>query len=107
MNTIKNQVQLIGNIGADPEVTSNESGLKKAKFSIAVNENYTDKDGEKQEKTYWFNIVAWNKQADVIENYTKKGDKIIIKGKLVTSSYEEDEQIKRYTNVVASEILLM
>ena len=67
MNTLRNKVQLIGNLGNDPEIITLESGKKLAKFSLATNENYKDANGDKQIKTDWHNIVAWNKTADIIE----------------------------------------
>ena len=69
MQTLRNNVQLIGNLGQDPEIINLESGKKLAKFSIATNESYKDKNGEKVEQTYWHNIVAWGKTAEIVENY--------------------------------------
>ena len=69
MNTLRNKVQLIGNLGNDPEIITLDSGKKLAKFSLATNEHYKDADGQKQTKTDWHNLVAWNKTAEIIENY--------------------------------------
>jgi len=107
MNTLRNKVQLIGNLGNDPEIITLESGKKFAKFSLATNENYKDANGEKQTKTDWHNIVAWNKTADIIEKYVTKGKEIAIDGKLTNRSYETKEGEKRYiTEVVVNEVLM-
>ncbi|MGB0770385.1 MAG: single-stranded DNA-binding protein [Flavobacteriaceae bacterium] len=108
MNTLRNKVQLIGNLGNDPEIITLESGKKLAKFSLATNENYKDKDGQKQTKTDWHNVVAWNKTVDIIEQYVSKGKEIAIEGKLSTRSYEDKEGQKRYTTeVIVNELLLL
>lgn len=108
MNTLRNKVQLIGNLGNDPEIITLDSGKKLAKFSLATNEHYKDKDGQKQTKTDWHNIVAWNKTAELIEQYLSKGKEIAIEGKLSTRSYEDKEGQKRYTTeVVVNELLML
>ena len=108
MNTLKNKVQLIGNLGNDPEIITLDSGKKLAKFSLATNEYYKDADGQKQTKTDWHNLVAWNKTAEIIENYVTKGKEIAIEGKLTSRSYETKEGEKRYiTEVVVNEVLML
>lgn len=108
MSTLKNKVQLIGNVGQEPTITTLESGKKVARISLATNENYKNGNGEKQTDTNWHNIVAWGKTADIIEKYVNKGKEIAIEGKLTSRSYEDKEGVKRYvTEVVVSEILLM
>jgi single-strand DNA-binding protein len=108
MNTLRNKVQLIGNLGNDPEIIALESGKKLAKFSLATNESYKDTDGNKQTKTDWHNLIAWNKTADIIEKYVTKGKEIAIEGKLTSRSYETKEGEKRYvTEVVVNEVLML
>lgn len=108
MSTLRNKVQLIGNVGGEPTVTSLESGKKVARFSMATNENYKDSKGEKQTNTNWHNIIAWGKVVDIIEKYVAKGKEIAIDGKLTSRSYEDKEGNKRYvTEVIANEILLL
>ena len=108
MNTLRNKVQLIGNLGNDPEIITLDSGKKLAKFSLATNEYYKDADGQKQTKTDWHNLVAWNKTAEIIENYVTKGKEIAVQGKLTSRSYETKEGEKRYiTEVVVNEILML
>ena len=108
MNTIKNKVQLIGNLGKDPEITNFESGKTLAKFSIATNDSYKNAKGEKVEDTQWHNVVAWGKTAEIIEKYVQKGSEIAIEGKLTNRSWEDKEGNKRYaTEVLVNEVLLM
>ena len=108
MNTLKNKVQLIGNLGQEPEVITLESGKKLSKFSIATNDYYYNKQGEKIQDTQWHNIIAWGKTADVIEKYVNKGQEVAIEGKLTSRSYEDNQGIKRYiTEIVCSELLML
>jgi single-strand DNA-binding protein len=95
MNTLRNKVQLIGNMGNDPEIISLEGGKKLAKFSMATNDTYKNGAGEKVTETQWHNIIAWNKTADIIEKYVQKGKEIMIEGKLTTRSYENKEGEKK------------
>ncbi|WP_372745191.1 single-stranded DNA-binding protein [Lutibacter sp.] len=108
MNTLRNKVQLIGNIGNSPEIITLESGKKLAKFSIATNETYKNAQGEKVTDTQWHNCVAWNKTAEIIEKYLEKGREIAIEGKLTSRSYEDSNGIKKYiTEVVVNEMLML
>ena len=108
MSTIKNHVQLIGNVGQEPTITNLESGKKVARFSIATNEYYKDAKGEKQTETNWHTVVAWGKTAEIIENYVGKGKEIAITGKLRTRTYTTDDGNQRYvTEIEANEILLL
>jgi single-strand DNA-binding protein len=108
MSTLKNCVQLIGNVGGEPTITNLENGKKVARFSIATNEHYKNGKGEKQTDTNWHTIVAWGKTADIIEKFVSKGKEVGIVGKLKTRTYTTDDGNERYvTEVVANEILLM
>jgi single-strand DNA-binding protein len=108
MSTLKNKVQLIGNLGNDPEIVNLESGKKLAKFSLATNESYKNAKGEKVTDTHWHNIVAWGKTAEIIEKFVTKGKEIAVEGKLTSRSYESKTGEKRYvTEVVCSELLLL
>ena len=108
MNTLRNKVQLIGNLGNDPEIITLESGKKLAKLSIATNETYKNAAGEKITDTQWHNVVAWNKTADIIEKYLKKGNEVAIEGKLTSRSYETSAGEKRYiTEVICNELLML
>ncbi len=108
MNTLRNKVQLIGNLGKDPEIINLESGKKLAKFSLATNESYKNSEGEKITQTDWHNLIAWGKTADIIEKYVSKGKEIAIEGKLTNRSYETKEGEKRYvTEVIVNELLML
>ena len=108
MNTVKNNVKLIGNVGVTPIITELDSGKKVARFSLATNETFKNSNGEKQTKTNWHNLVAWGKAAEIVQNYVDKGKEIAIDGKLVSRSYETKENEKRYiTEIIVSEILLL
>lgn len=104
-----NKVILVGNLGKDPEVKFTPSGVPVAKFSLATNERYKDKDGEWQDRTEWHNIIAWQRLAEIVGEYVKKGSKIYIEGRLQTSSWEDKQSgDKRYkTEIVASDLLLL
>lgn len=107
MNSIKNRVQLTGNLGAMPEVKNLENGNKVARFSVATSEDYMNKKGEKITSTHWHNIVAWGKLAGIAEQLLKKGEQVIVDGKLSTRSYLAKDGSKRYiTEVVAQELLV-
>ncbi len=108
MNALKNKVQLIGNLGQDPEIVNLENGSKLAKFAIATNENYRNAKGEKVEDTQWHNVVAWGKTAEVVENYLTKGKEVAVSGKLIHRSYETKEGEKRYvTEIKCNELLML
>ena len=108
MSTLRNKVQLIGNLGSDPEMVALESGKKLAKFSIATNESYKNAAGEKITDTEWHNVIAWNKTAEIIEKYLQKGNEVAVEGKLTTRSYETKDGEKRYiTEVVCHELLML
>ncbi|MBT8236054.1 MAG: single-stranded DNA-binding protein [Bacteroidia bacterium] len=107
MNAIKNKVQLIGNLGQDPEIVTLENGTKLAKFSIATNDSYKNKEGEKVTETQWHNVVAWGKTAEIVENYLAKGKEVAVEGKLMHRTYETKEGEKRYVTEVRCNELLM
>ena len=108
MSTLRNKVQLIGNVGQDPEVKTFEGGKKVASLTIATNEYYKNEKGEKIEDTQWHRVTAWGKLADLIEKYVTKGKEIGVEGKLVHRSYDDKDGIKRYiTEVVINDILLL
>ncbi len=108
MSTLRNKVQLIGNLGKDPEIVNLDGGKKLAKFSIATNETYKNQKGEKVTDTQWHNIVAWGKTAEIIESYVTKGKEVAIEGKLTSRSYDDKEGVKRYiTEVVCNELVML
>ena len=108
MNALRNKVQLIGNLGMNPEVKTLESGTKLAKMSIATNETYKNSKGERVTDTQWHNIVAWGKTADIIEKYLEKGSEVAVEGKLVNRNYVNKDGVKQYiTEVQVNEVLML
>lgn len=107
MNAIRNKVQLIGNLGQDPEVVNLDSGNKVAKFSIATNETYKNSKVEKITETQWHNVVVWGKLADVVEKFLLKGSEVAVEGKLIHRTYETKEGEKRYVSEIKCNELLM
>jgi len=100
MNAIKNQVQLIGNLGKDVELVTLESGNKLARITLATNSYYKNKEGEKVQETQWHNLNAWGKKAEAMEKILKKGSELIVNGKLTYTNYVDKEGIKRYNSVI-------
>lgn len=108
MNSIKNNVRLVGNLGQDPEVKDLEGKRKLVKFSMATNENYKNEKGEKVTETQWHNVVVWGKLAEVAGKFLKKGREVIVDGKLNSRSYTDKAGAKKYvTEVVALDILFL
>jgi len=108
MNALRNKVQLIGNLGQDPEIVNLDNGGKLAKFSVATNESYKNSKGEKVTDTQWHNVVAWGKTAEIVENYLAKGNEVAVEGKLVHRSYENKEGEKRYiTEIKCNELVML
>ena len=94
-----NKVQIIGNLGRDPEVRM-AGTAKVANFSVAVTEKFKNRDGQMQEKTEWVNVVFWGRQAEICEQYLKKGSSIYVEGKLETRSWDDQNGQKRYKTEV-------
>ncbi|MBB3123394.1 single-strand DNA-binding protein [Mesoflavibacter sabulilitoris] len=108
MNALKNKVQLIGRLGQDPEIVTFNDGNKMAKFSLATDDSYKDKNGNKVERAYWHNIVVKNGLVKVVEDYVTKGQEIAIEGKLTNRTWEDKEGNKRYvTEVICNELLML
>lgn len=108
MGTLKNHVQLIGNVGQEPTIVNLENGKKVARFSMATNAHYRNADGDKNQTTDWHTVVAWGKAAEFIKNHVSKGKKIGVRGKLRTRAYATNDGSQRYaTEVELREILLL
>lgn len=108
MNALRNRVQLIGNLGNDPELVTFDNGTKMTRFSVATNESYKNADGDRVEDTQWHTVVAWGKTAEIVEKYVKKGQEIALEGKLMHRSYEDESGEKKYvTEVKCIEVLLL
>jgi len=108
MKSLRNSVQLIGNLGTAPEVKNFDNGKSIAKFSVATNESYYNQKGEKVQETQWHNVVAWGKTAEIAGKYLSKGQEIAIEGKLTTRSWDDKAGVKHYiTEIVANELVLL
>ena len=108
MYALKNKVQLIGNLGAAPEVRTTETGKKLVRFSIATNETYRSSEGEKKTETQWHNIIAWGNLAEIAEKYLSKGSEVALEGKLMNRNYTDREGNKKYfTEIQANELLML
>ncbi|NND89117.1 MAG: single-stranded DNA-binding protein [Flavobacteriaceae bacterium] len=108
MNALRNKVQLIGRLGQEPEIITFEDGNKMAKFSLATDDSYKDKEGNKVDRAYWHNIVIRGGLVNVVENYVTKGQEIAIEGKLTNRSYDDKDGNKRYvTEVICNELLML
>src|SRR5712692_5822000 len=104
-----NKVILVGNVGQDPEVKYTASGVPVAKLSLATNERFKDKNDSWQDRTEWHSVVAWQRLAEIVGEYVRKGSKLYIEGKLQTSSWEDkssgDQKFR--TEIVARDIVLL
>ena len=102
-----NKVIILGNMTRKAELRTIPSGNKVANFSIAVSERYKDKQGQQQEKSEYINCVAWNRTAEIIEQYMKKGSKILVEGKLQTSTWDKDGEKRYKTEVIVSSMEML
>lgn len=97
MNSLKNKVNLIGNLGKDVDIIETKNGKKLARFSIATNDAYKDKEGERQTDTQWHRITAWGKTAEMMALLLKKGNEVAIEGRLAYGSYQDKDGNTKYT----------
>jgi len=103
-----NKVILVGNLGRDPELRYTPSGAAVATFTLATTERFKDRDGNRQERTEWHNIVAWRQLAEICGKFLHKGKQIYIEGKIQTRSYDDRDGNKRYiTEIVADQMQML
>ena len=103
-----NKVILVGNLGKDPELRYTPSGTAVATFSLATTERFKDRDGNRQERTEWHNIVAWRQLAEICGKYLHKGKQVYIEGKIQTRSYDDRDGNKRYiTEIVVDQMQML
>lgn len=108
MNNLKNRVQLIGNLGQDPELKTLESGKKVTHFTLATHDDFKNADGQKVTETTWHNIVAWNGLADVASRFLKKGKQVAVEGRIVYRTYEDKKGVtKNTTEIVLNELMML
>ncbi len=100
-----NKIMVIGNCGRDPELRMTPNGKPVASFSVAVNRGFTGASGEREEQTEWFNIVAWNRLAEICQQYLTKGRLVYVEGRLQTRKWTDRENQQRTTvEIVANDI---
>ena len=103
-----NKVILIGNLGADPELRYTPGGQAVCDIRLATNESWTDKNGQKQERTEWHRVVMWGKPAEICKQYLTKGQKLYIEGRLQTRSWDDKEGNKRYsTEIIGTDFMFL
>jgi single-strand DNA-binding protein len=108
MNSLKNRVTLIGNLGQDPEIKTTETGKKVTHFTLATNDGFKNSDGQKISETTWHNIVAWNGLADIAGKYLKKGKEVVVEGRIVYRTYEDKKGLtKNITEIVLNDLILL
>ena len=108
MNSLKNRVTLIGNLGQDPDTKTTETGKKVTHFTLATDDGYKNSDGQRVSETTWHNIVAWNGLADIAGRYLKKGREVAVEGRIVYRTYEDKKGITKYiTEIVLNDIVLL
>ena len=95
-----NKAILVGNLGRDPELRHTPNGQAVVNFTLATSENWTDKNGERQERTEWHRIVVWGKTAEMCNQYLSKGRTVYIEGRIQTREWEDKDGNKRYTTEV-------
>ena len=106
MSTI-NKAIIIGNLGADPDVRYTQSNTAVANLSVATSERYKDRSGEWKETTEWHRVVAWDRLAEIAQEYLTKGSKIYVEGSIQTDSWEDKEGRKRYTTEIRARMIRM
>lgn len=102
-----NKAMLIGNLTRDPEVRETPNGKRVAQFGVATNSQWKDKDGAKQEKVEFHNVVLWAGLAEVAEKYLKKGSKVYVEGRIETRTWDDNDGVKRYKTEIVGEELIM
>ncbi len=102
-----NKVILVGNLGKDPDLRYTASGTAVCNFSLATTESYKDRDGNRQEKTEWHNIVVWRQLAEICGKYLAKGKQVYIEGKLQTRKWEDRDGNPRYTTEIVADQMQM
>ena len=103
-----NRVNLIGNVGADPDVRSTASGTRVAKLSLATSRQFTDRSGQQQERTQWHRCTFFGKLVDVVESWVAKGDRLYIDGRIEYSQTQADDGTTRYwTDIIVNEMIML
>lgn len=107
MSRSLNKAMIIGNLGADPEIRSTQSGTRVATLSVATSRSWTDRSGQTQEKTEWHRVVAWDKLAEICERYLSKGDRVYVEGRIEYRQWEGQDGQTRYTTEIRAREMIM
>ena len=108
MNALRNKVQLIGNLGMNPQVKEFDGGKKLVKFSLATNESYKNNEGKRISETQWHSMIAWGNTATYVEKFLKQGMQVAIDGKLINRIYTDKQGIKRFlTEIQINEVMIV
>ncbi len=107
MSRSLNKVMLIGNVGNDPEIRATSSGTRVAKISLATNRSWSDRSGQKQEKTEWHRLTFFGRLVDIVEQWVKKGDRLYVEGRIEYSQTEGEGGTKYWTDVVVNEMVML
>ena len=107
MSRSLNKVMLIGNVGNDPEIRATSSGARVAKVSLATNRSWSDRSGQKQEKTEWHRLTFFGRLVDIVEQWVKKGDRLYVEGRVEYSQTEGEGGTKYWTDIVINEMVML
>lgn len=107
MSKSVNRVTLLGNVGNDPEIRATASGTRIAKLSLATNEAWKDKSGQKQERTQWHRLTIFGALVDVVEQWVKKGDRLYVEGRIEYSQVEGEGGTRFFTDIVVSDLVML
>lgn len=108
MNSMKNRVTLIGNLGQDPELKTTEGGKKVTHFTLATNDGFKNADGQKVTETTWHNCIAWNGLAETVSKFVKKGQEVAVEGRIVYRTYEDKKGVtKNITEIVLNDLVFL
>ncbi len=102
-----NRVQLIGNLGKDPQSRYTPNGRKVCSFSLAVNRRWKSSEGESREATDWFNVEAWGRLGEICQEHLSKGRLVFVEGRLQTDRYEQDGETRYFTKVIANSMQML
>ena len=107
MSRSVNKVMLIGNVGAAPEIRETSSGSRLAKLRIATNRSWTDRSGQRQERTEWHRLTFFGRLVDIVEQWVKKGDQLYVEGRLEYSQTEQEGVTRYWTSIVVNELVML
>lgn len=108
MHSLRNRISLIGYVGAHPDVRTLANGLMMARLDLATTESYKNAVGERINETQWHSLIAWNKTADIISRFVRKGQQVVVEGKIISRSYVDELGIRRHiTEIEVYDLVLL